>query len=253
MKAETDTANRLPIMEQFERAARASLERQSAADNRPDVAENRKADANLRAERAAWLRQALDVPARYKDATLTAEPAAKWKAIASPEEIARHKEFRGLISSFTRSHGMLALIGKRGTGKTHLAWAALIDAAKSGRSGKFIKAADLFIDIEGTWKKGTESSLRKILDKLIRPRVLVIDELSEMQADKDWQAGRLTYIIDRRYDAKLATLLISNDTEEMFFRNLGESATSRMREKGRVLFCDWPSFRETHGHLSKPN
>jgi DNA replication protein DnaC len=233
-------------MEEFNKLAKRRLAQENAGIADKTDENNQRAAKALNTERANALLRAIEIPKRYKTARLSDEPPDSWKRAAGANAVALQEEYRSRLAKFITTHGIVALIGNRGTGKTQLAFATLIEAAKNLQSGKYIKAAELFIEIEGTWGRGKQTGpdLKTILKRLIAPDLLVIDELSEMQADKDWQSGRLTYVLDARYDRELKTLLISNDTAETFTRNMGESSMSRLAERGRILPCTWKSFRD---------
>jgi DNA replication protein DnaC len=238
---------RLPVMEEFKQLAARVADNERNGIKSAEVKRSEQIEQATKNQRINSILRAIDIPARYHAADLDKAPPEAWQAAAGVAAAAQHAEYRERLRRFVATYGIIALLGKRGTGKTDLAFGALKAGANLFKRGKYIKAADLFIDIEGTWSKSKERGgpdLKTILTRLSAPHILVIDELSEMQADRDWQAGRLTYIIDQRYDRKLATILISNDTPENFTRNMGESCMSRLSERGRILICQWPSFRK---------
>ena len=241
-RAEKPASTRLPICEEFNAFASRMLAKGT---------DKRSADyeANLRDARANEIIRGMNVPKHYRDSTLTKpfdppEHFGRMKPAWTDAHTRAYNDVRQRLTAFIATYGIVALLGSRATGKTQFGWGALIDAArKHQKTGRYIKAADLFIDIEGTWARNPSektANLRTLLDRLIRPDILVIDELSEMQADRDWQSGRMTYLIDRRYDENRATILISNDKTETFTRNLGESSMSRLGERGKIYVCDWP-------------
>lgn len=246
-RARAETAaqrQRLPAGEEWAKLA----ERMAARGPVADTSEARQAEG-MRRERLAALFRALKPPAHYRDARLgkCADPAGwpEWWAEAAGEHgQAAYADVCRRLAAFIRNYGMIALVGPRGTGKTRLAFAALIEAVADEKSAMYRKAADVFIDIQDTFNRGKgEASTRVVLERLIRPDFLCIDELSEMQADRDWQAGRLTYLLDRRYDEDKSTILIANDEADTFTKKMGASAMSRLGERGRIIVCNWPSFR----------
>ena len=58
-------------------------------------------------------------------------------------------------------------------------------------------------------------------------------------------------MIYKRYGAMKDTILISNQTPDVFQKAIGSSILSRLQETGAIIQCDWPSFRETE--LPKPS
>jgi DNA replication protein DnaC len=248
-----DMPGRLPVAERFSRLA-AKVEK-AAKEGKPlPVARTAKgakaaeaAEIGVARERRAGLIRQLNPPLRYKAAKLDGPP--KWWAEAYPDSVEAFNHVQAIVRRFVAgAGGVLVLLGPRGLGKTYNMWGGLLLGATLGKSGKMIKAADLFIDIESTWTKTggppAGSNIRRVVDKLVAPNILAIDELSEMQADKDWQSGRLTYITDQRYDRMAHTIFAGNDTEDTFKSKIGASILSRMEEKGMIVVCNWPSLRK---------
>lgn len=138
---------------------------------------------------------------------------------------------------------VIALVGPRGTGKTQLATNAILESVYQGRSGRYMKALDLFVEIRGTYSPDSAVQERDAIDKLIAPRLLVIDELQN-RGNSAWEDSVLTNLVDRRYDAgNLDTLLIANLKPDAFRETAGESIMDRMRETGGCIECNWASFR----------
>jgi len=178
------------------------------------------------------------------------EKAAQYMANANIPE--RHKDLRefsgeGWLKIQNRLHQRLgsgfivALVGKRGTGKTQLAVATAKAAADAGKRPFYCTAMGFYIDIKETFrdKSGTEKA---VIDRYAQPSLLIIDEVQE-RGETPWEDRLLTHLIDRRYGAQKDTLLISNQTRENFLLSVGESIASRIIETGGVAVCDWPSYR----------
>ncbi len=83
------------------------------------------------------------------------------------------------------------------------------------------------------------------MDELAGCRLLVIDEFGK-KADSEWSDGILYELIDARYKSHgRDTLLIAPQVSSGKFKELvGDSIGSRMNERGGVVECNWPSFRE---------
>lgn len=152
---------------------------------------------------------------------------------------------RELLPRIASGDALMLLIGDRGPGKTQIAtwWAAQRCAA--GRApGKYLKCADLIGEIKATWHDGGRSvgTESDVLRKYRRTKFLVIDEFHE-RGGSDWESRCLVNIIDHRYDAMLATVLIANLTEDQAARDINPSIISRANHTGGVVLCDWPSYR----------
>jgi DNA replication protein DnaC len=158
---------------------------------------------------------------------------------------------------------VVALIGKRGTGKTTIAsQIALARAWKEQQEGlaggpkagtlhtvAYRKVTSLVrrlkplyanfgaIDIESV----TES-----LKHLCEVEVLVIDEMHDL-SELAVREAMLIDLIDRRYAACRDTLIISNQTEEEWDTQTPISIQSRIQEHGCILKCEWNSWREKGG------
>jgi DNA replication protein DnaC len=161
----------------------------------------------------------------------------------------RHRERAGAawpgstlerVSEAINGGGTVALVGKRGTGKTQMA-CDLIKAAtlERGRSAWYTRADDLFDAMRAEFDgKGRGQVMRRAA----RIGLLVIDEL-QVRFDSAFEDRELTRLIDKRYGALLPSVLIANLTPEAFWKSVGPSIGDRMREGGTVIVCDWESFR----------
>lgn len=73
---------------------------------------------------------------------------------------------------------------------------------------------------------------------------LVLDEFSERGAS-EWDTSKLNNIIDHRYDAMLATVIIANVARGDVGKQVSASILSRAEETGGLVICDWPSYRRS--------
>jgi len=144
---------------------------------------------------------------------------------------------------------LIGVIGNRGTGKTQLA-AHLIRSVLSSFNGKesnggpprMCRAMDFFLDVRACFKQGSAQAERDAIRVYTGPCFLAIDEMHE-RGESPWEDRLLNYLIDVRYGQKRDTVLISNQTEQVFLKQLGASIVDRMRECGGIVTCTWPSFR----------
>lgn len=151
------------------------------------------------------------------------------------------------------------IIGPRGTGKTQLATdvarAVNLDEAQRFVADRkayghyephpqavYVHVMEIFMAIKATYQSDATQGERQSLDRFIRPRVLVIDEVQE-RGETDWENRMLTYILDKRYQQGRDTLLLANMKPTDIQDKLGASIVSRMQETGGIVECNWPSFR----------
>lgn len=175
-----------------------------------------------------------------------------WSAAQVPLRHARLAELGGPPAWFGAHNNVLkhlgrgllcALIGPRGTGKTQLAVEAIRWMTQSlVRSARYAKAFDIFLDIRATYAPQSERSERDVVRAYREPALLVLDEI-HVRGEKPWEDVVLTNIIDKRYDAELDTIIISNQTRDEVKASLGPSICDRLRECGGIIECEWQSFR----------
>lgn len=134
----------------------------------------------------------------------------------------------------------IALIGPRGPGKTHMACALVNAFAKAARRAKYLTASDYIGTIRSSWGGGAGAD-EKVMQAHVALELLVLDEFHERRetADEDLM---LTRIVDKRYAANRATVLISNQDRPTFVKRVGTSIADRLNEGG-IIECTWPSLR----------
>ncbi len=142
---------------------------------------------------------------------------------------------------------IFVLIGPRGTGKTQIATNVACARLKQrvgpeDRWPRYVKISDIFREIRAAFRKESLVSEAEVIASFIKPRLLVIDEAQE-RGETEFEDRTLTHIIDKRYDARLDTLILSNLKREELGKSLGSSVVSRIHECGEVLECNWASFR----------
>jgi len=136
--------------------------------------------------------------------------------------------------------GILALVGRRGAGKTQMA-AELVRDHQRAR-GRYTTAMELFLRLRASFRKDSTESEREIVRALSRCPVLVIDEAQE-RGGSEWEDRILTHIIDNRYGAQKPTILIANLTAAEMAAQLGPSICDRIKDAGGMLEFSNESWR----------
>jgi DNA replication protein DnaC len=162
--------------------------------------------------------------------------------------------------AIVESGGIVIAYGRRGTGKTQMAcelakharfpnsekprreWA--MQSHPEYRPAIYVKAMEIFIDLKNGYGRPKEPSEKDIVDKLSSAAFLVIDE-AHVRGETKYEDDKLTHIMDKRYDAMLPTMLITNVTRQDFAAQLSPSIISRIRETGGGIECNWASYRKT--------
>ena len=138
-----------------------------------------------------------------------------------------------------------ALLGPRGTGKTHRAIALGLLAASRGWKVRFTTAADRVIALEAAHRHGR---LKEVLHRTVAAaKLLIIDEIGYLPLGRD-QANLFFQVIARRYD-KGSTILTSNlsfgSCDEAFAGDAGLTAAmlDRLLHHATVVQISGESYR----------
>lgn len=147
------------------------------------------------------------IPARYRACSL--ENFELWNPDDPTVERARRavQEFVDLYPNVDKG---LLLMGPVGTGKTHLAVAALRQIVAENRPpvrGRFVDFTSLVLEIQMTFD-GSGSS-RDILRPLLDADLLVIDELGAGKTSA-WVMDLLYYLVNSRYQENRTTIFTTN-------------------------------------------
>lgn len=137
---------------------------------------------------------------------------------------------------------IIALVGSRGPGKTQLAVELMKHACQGLISSRYVHTLEIFIDIKSTYRREATRTERDVIAEYCSKPLLVVDECQE-RGETEWESRILRYIVDKRYQDKKDTLLISNGDADTIAANLGDSIMSRCNETGGLKICNWKSFR----------
>lgn len=137
---------------------------------------------------------------------------------------------------------IVAMLGRRGTGKTMAASVLVRERCMRGIHAAYISANEFYLDLRESYSEKAEHTEKAVLMHYQKPRLLVIDEVHE-RGDSTWSDRMLTFIVDQRYRDCKDTILIANQTPEEFAAAVGPSVVDRAKEGGGVLLYNWESFR----------
>lgn len=179
------------------------------------------------------------IPKRYSHCTLE---SFKEKSPVLKNAKARVQEFVDLWPAADEGRGLL-LMGPCGSGKTHLAVAALIDIINSGKPGRalFSNFQDLIQEIQASFDSDEVPSKSEIMRPLLECDLLVLDELGS-QKPTTFVQDILYYVINTRYNEERTTLFTTNYTDagpeskdEPLSARIGTRLRSRLYEMATLI------------------
>jgi DNA replication protein DnaC len=136
---------------------------------------------------------------------------------------------------------LLALVGEWGNGKTQFAVELIRKNAEGLKASRFATATGFFMDIKATYKPTNPKDEASVIERYCEPSLLIIDEVAK-RGETDWENNLLFHLINSRYEDKLDTVLIANQTKDSFDQSMRASIVRRLNETGGVIECDWKAF-----------
>ena len=209
------------------------------AEDEADAARKAKEADRLAAERATAKLRSAGVPARYEAKTLDS-----YQTHTDGQRKAQNA-CKALVDAMLAGHEPpnLIMTGTPGTGKTHLSCGIILALYKQRRVVR-IDLPDLIREIRATWRKDSQYSEESILDWYGSLDLLVLEEVGTGTGSDDEKA-RIFQVINRRYEAVLPTVVVTNLSIPELTAEMGERVIDRLREGERSLVVfDWESNRK---------
>ncbi|WP_151824189.1 ATP-binding protein [Acinetobacter bereziniae] len=140
----------------------------------------------------------------------------------------------------------LIMVGRTGTGKTHLSSAVALNVLDKRKSARYITSEDMANEIANAWKR-TDDSEANAIYRFTDYDLLILDEygLHDRHENRLQLVHKVLY---SRYDEGKATMLISNFTLDELKKDLGDRLWSRFQHDGLTLVeCNWGDQRMKQG------
>lgn len=170
------------------------------------------------------------VPKRY-----WSESFETWVARNADDE----KRLQAVIeyAQIKNNDSVLLLLGPKGVGKTHLGSSIIRETG-----GTFISIEDMIFKFECSTDYHVEVNRENLINFYLTTPMLVIDEIgrSMQQAKED---AILNYILRRRYENLLPTVLISNLQKTDLMKKLGDAVVDRLKETCQCVEFVGKSYR----------
>lgn len=220
------------LTEEQEQAIRKQIEIERANDAREIAGHAKKRLAESMLGRAA-------IPKRFLSCSFDGYDVTSETQAKNFETCRRYAE-RFSVRPATEGTGLM-LIGKTGTGKTHLAAAIANKIIENGYQAVYSVADQMIRDIRASWGgKGDESEAIK---KFVSPDLLIIDEIGAGHSSES-EKTHYFQVINARYEEVKPTILITNLALDELIETIGDRSVDRMRDaSGSALIFDWESRR----------
>jgi DNA replication protein DnaC len=212
------------------------------------------AEESERRNRALMERMAMErklgsalIPKRFVIKTLDGYIAT------TPEQrkaLATCRRYAAEFAQIAESGRCLLLLGKPGTGKTHLGVGIANEImAKSSATAVYRTIGSVLQAIRSTYDHSSEQSESQILSSLIIPSLLILDEIGvSKEKPSDFELTTLFAIINGRYEEQRPTVVISNLDAKALPAAIGERCADRLREGGVIVIpFEWESQRGKEG------
>jgi len=165
-----------------------------------------------------------------------------------PKRIPKQKVLRLFDCEFVAQHRCAVLIGRTGTGKTHLLNALAHIACEKGISVRWTRAIDMVNVLTTAQINGT---LEKKLREYTRPALLLLDELGYLPIDKRG-ADLMFQVVAARYECGsivVTTNRVFREWGKIFDvdNTLATAMIDRLMHHGEAIVIDGRSYRTGEG------
>ena len=170
------------------------------------------------------------------------KPIETFQFESAPElDVRQIREFLG--GRYIREARNVILLGRSGTGKTHLATALGMEACRQGVRTRFVTGCSLANELI---EARDEKVLGRVIKRYASYDLLIVDELGYVPLS--WEGAELLFqVLAERHEKKsvvITTNLGFGDWTQIFVDpTLTAALLDRVTHKAHVIHCSWESFR----------
>ena len=181
---------------------------------------------------------------RIRQAKLPPRKTLEGYDFTFPKRIPKQKVLRLFDCEFVPQHQCAVLIGKTGTGKSHILNALGYTACEKAISVRWTRAIDMINVLTTAQINGT---LEKRLKEYTRPELLLLDELGYLPIDKRG-ADLMFQVVAARYEygsIVITTNRVFREWGKIFDvdNTLATAIIDRLMHHGQALVIDGESYR----------
>lgn len=181
---------------------------------------------------------------RIKQAKLPPRKTLQDYDFKFPKKIPQVKILRLFDCDFVAEHHSAILIGRTGTGKSHLLNALGYIACEKAISVRFTRAIDM---LNGLTRAQINGTLDRALKEYVQPQLLLLDELGYLPVDKRG-ADLMFQVVAARYEAGSIVITTNRPFREWgkifdVDNTLATAMIDRLMHHGEALLIDGKSYR----------
>lgn len=212
------------------------------AANEKAIKQREEAEKEAQDRHLRWQRKLGEagIPERFKNRSLACYTASGEGQKRALEFATNYADQFGEVLKTGRG---AIFCGKPGTGKTHLSIGIALAVMERGGSAMFTTVQRMILRVKDSWRKNSEESESDVLNMLVYPDMLIIDEIG-VQFGSEFEKNFMFLLLNERYEKRRPTILLSNLTAAEVKAFLGERIYDRLREDGgQCVSFDWASHR----------